>query len=509
MSNGTTRVPGVFEPPAGGVAAPQPNGARKSSSRHGRTARPRAKATAKVKPRRKIAASAPPPPLHDPFELTEFGDQSPKRVDWKTRSALEEAERRLGYPLTIVQGSYNAGGVSQSAGTHDGGGAVDLLAWDWQRKVRVLRAIGFAAWYRPTIPGLWNEHIHAVLVDHGRLSDSAARQVAAYRARRDGLAGNRVDDFWRPDPIPVFKYPPRQRPVPRIEPRPQDALTSAFPPRRTLDGVDTSHHQGGRIDVKAAQAAGLRWWYLKATEGTTFVDSTYRERVRQARDAGIPVGAYHFARPDPGDAAQEAAFFLQHSDIRAGDMLPMLDLESLEGMSLSAVTTWTGTWVATVTRELARKGLSARPIIYTPFDLGNGFGCLLWVARYSDDFRPPRIPKPWMKAAIWQHSDGKFGPIKHVPGFGPVDVNALHPDVPLSALRIKSTKKAQPSTGPAAPRRRRRATPPVYTPAPPSGPRMPAVGDERAAGNDMEDVRRHLQAAVTSLQAALDSLPER
>lgn len=223
--------------------------------------------------------------------------------------------------------------------------------------------------------------------------------------------------------------------------------------------------------------------------------------MRQARDAGIPVGAYHFARPDPGDAAEEAAFFLRHSDIRAGDMLPMLDLESLEGMSLSAVTTWTGTWVATVTRELARKGLTAKPIIYTPFDLGNGFGCLLWVARYSDDFRPPRIPKPWTKAAIWQHSDGRYGPVKHVPGFGPVDVNALHPDVPLSALRIRPTRRRK-ATRP----RPDQATSPTKGSS--AGPRPPATADG-TAGDDMAQVRAHLQAAVTSLQAALDNLPER
>src|SRR4051794_38198911 len=38
-----------------------------------------------------------------PFDLTTFGDGTPKKLDWKTRAALEEAERRLGYPLTIVQ----------------------------------------------------------------------------------------------------------------------------------------------------------------------------------------------------------------------------------------------------------------------------------------------------------------------------------------------------------------------------------------------------------------------
>ena len=129
-------------------------------------------------------------------------------------------------------------------------------------------------------------------------------------------------------------------------------------------------------------------------------------------------------------------------------MLPMLDLESLEGMSLAEVTQWTGRWVHTVTRELRRRGLVAKPIIYTPFNLGNGFGCLLWVARYSDDFRAPMIPKPWRRAAIWQHSNGRYGPVKHVPGFGPVDVNAVHPDVPLSALRDEAGPPTGGHTGP-------------------------------------------------------------
>ena len=430
------------------------------------------------------------------FELTTFGDGTPKQVDWKTRSALEEAERRLGYPLTIVQGSYNSGGVSASAGTHDGGGVVDLLAWDWQRKVRVLRAIGFAAWYRPAIQGLWGAHIHAVLVDHGRLSASAARQVAAYRDGRDGLASNRVDPFWRPDPVPVFSYPPstaRKGPAENgdasraVADAPATPPTGpAFPPRRTLDGVDTSHHQSGRIDLTAARNAGVRWWYVKATEGTTFTDSSYASRVRQARRAGIPVGAYHFARPDAGDAAEEARFFLSHTDLRAGDMLPMLDLESTEGLSRGALTTWVGTWVRTITSELTRKGIAGKPIIYTPFDLDDGFGCLLWVARYSNDYRAPVIPTPWKRAVIWQHSDGRFGPIRHVPGFGAVDVNALHPEVPLSALRLRP-----------AGRRKRSGVPRPGHPTP------------HAPSADLDEARRQLQAAAASLQAALGALPER
>lgn len=390
-------------------------------------------------------------PADKPFELTTFGDVNPKRVDWMTRAALEEVERLLGYRLTVVQGSYNNGRVKASGPTHDGGGVVDLLAWDWRRKVTALRAVGFAAWHRAERPGLWGEHIHAVLIGNARLDPSAKRQVAAYLAGRDGLVGDRVDDFPRPHPVPVFHYPPPPvvATVPTVGEAGHDRgvqpLGKAFPPRRTLDGVDISHHQSGRFDLKAAKAAGLRWWYVKATEGTSFKDPTYRKRVRQARAAGLPVGAYHFARPGNGDAVAEARYFLKHIELRAGDMVPMLDLEDIGDLTLAQLTTWTGAWVRTVTQELRRKGLAGRPVIYTPFNLEKGFGCLLWVARYSDDFRPPVIPRPWQRAAIWQHSNGRLGPVKSVPGLGHVDVNALHPDLPLSALRLHPV--GRPATG--------------------------------------------------------------
>jgi GH25 family lysozyme M1 (1,4-beta-N-acetylmuramidase) len=444
---------------------------------------------------------------HKPFDRTTYGDVRPKPVDWKTRAALEAAERRLGYRLTVVQGSYNPGGVRQSGGTHDGGGVVDLLAWDWQRKVRVLRSIGFAAWYRPAISGLWGAHIHAVLIEHGKLSASAAAQVASYRAGRDGLKGNRVDTFWRPSPIPVFAYPPPvEEATPDADPQPEQKKPevpegptgTAYPPKRSLDGVDTSHYQGGRIDLKAARADGLQWWYVKATEGNSFVDPTYARRVRQARKAGVPVGAYHFARPDRGDAAEEARFFLAKADIRAGDMLPMLDLESSEGLSPSELTAWTGTWVRTVTRHLAGLGLKGRPIIYTPFNLEKGFGCLCWVARYSNDFRAPVVPRPWRRAVIWQHSNGKYGPVKNVAGFGPVDVNAVHPDVPLAALRVRRAERpSAPQPGGGNP------PPPVVEPD------LPTAGPPDPGRTDMQEVRRALAAAARSIDAAVNRLPER
>ena len=127
----------------------------------------------------------------DRYERVTFRGRTVNR--W-TAQALAEAERRLGYELTITQGSYNSGRVGASAGTHDGGGVVDLAAYDQARKVRVLREVGFAAWRRTPSQGPWPEHIHAVLIGCGDLAPSAARQVASYKAGRNGLGNNGRDD---------------------------------------------------------------------------------------------------------------------------------------------------------------------------------------------------------------------------------------------------------------------------------------------------------------------------
>jgi hypothetical protein len=126
-----------------------------------------------------------------------------RTVNTRTKAMLERAEKRLGYELTIVQGSYNQG-VSASAGTHDGGGVVDLAPYDYKRKVLVLRQVGFAAWHRPALAGVWPEHIHAVAIGDKELAWLAAQQVTQYKLRQNGLANHGPDNGPRLDPIPVW-----------------------------------------------------------------------------------------------------------------------------------------------------------------------------------------------------------------------------------------------------------------------------------------------------------------
>lgn len=120
-------------------------------------------------------------------------------IDRRTQRMLTEAESRLGRRLVLEQGSYNPGGDPTSAGTHDGGGVVDISVKSMStttrtQVVRQLRQVGFAAWLRSPAQGDWPWHIHAVAISDTDLSSQAQHQVGDYYLGLNGLANGNPDD---------------------------------------------------------------------------------------------------------------------------------------------------------------------------------------------------------------------------------------------------------------------------------------------------------------------------
>ncbi|GAA3254868.1 peptidoglycan-binding domain-containing protein [Nonomuraea helvata] len=120
-------------------------------------------------------------------------------VNSRTRSMLTEAKRLLGRDLKLDQGSYNPGGDPTSAGTHDGGGVVDVSVQGMTSAtrtavVRALRRVGFAAWLRNPQQDDWPWHIHAAAINDTSLSGQAQHQIGDYYLGLNGLAGRGPDD---------------------------------------------------------------------------------------------------------------------------------------------------------------------------------------------------------------------------------------------------------------------------------------------------------------------------
>lgn len=132
-------------------------------------------------------------------------------VNARTLAMLEAAQGRSGRTYVVEQGSYSAGADPTSAGTHDGGGALDLdaealTAAQRTAAVTALRQVGFAAWLRTPAQGDWPLHIHAVAISDTDLSAPAQKQVGAYFEGRNGLANNGADDGPRVPKVTYEEY---------------------------------------------------------------------------------------------------------------------------------------------------------------------------------------------------------------------------------------------------------------------------------------------------------------
>ena len=136
-----------------------------------------------------------------------------ERMNVRTKVMLQRAELyKGGAPFTVTQGSYSKG-VAASAGTHDGGGALDVSVRgksqaEINRMVKALRRAGFAAWQRTPADG-FSPHIHAIAIGDREAAPLAKQQMQSYFAGRSGLRGNAPDRnraLGRPDPTWAKKF---------------------------------------------------------------------------------------------------------------------------------------------------------------------------------------------------------------------------------------------------------------------------------------------------------------
>ena len=193
-------------------------------------------------------------------------------------------------------------------------------------------------------------------------------------------------------------------------------------------GIDLSHHQGS-IDWEKLSVQKPHFMFLKATEGTTHIDTKYHQVKRMARRHSIITGSYHFFNFNK-DGRTQAHFFCLVADIGKGELPPVLDLETngLNMPSKEIVSVEIAEFIETVE---AKTGV--KPIIYCNKRFYNTYlkndlmrDCKLWICDYKRE--------PDLDWNFWQKTD------KHkLPGIkGFVDLNFFNgPREELLELVIK------------------------------------------------------------------------
>lgn len=90
-------------------------------------------------------------------------------------------------------------------------------------------------------------------------------------------------------------------------------------------GVDVSAYQG-EIDWNVLAAQNISFAFIKATEGSTFVDSRFEYNYAQAQKTNLRIGAYHFFSYDSSGDAQADNFTAAVEKVE-GMLPPVIDLE--------------------------------------------------------------------------------------------------------------------------------------------------------------------------------------
>ena len=176
---------------------------------------------------------------------------------------------------------------------------------------------------------------------------------------------------------------------------------------RPIFGLDLSHHQQPLGPAAAAEAYkhGVRFAWIKATEGADHTDKRTAVHLEQLSAAGVSCGLYHYARPDfRKDPAPEVAHFcaaLERYSRQGTKLRPVIDIEEPGSAKekLSHAVEYLAAFVDGV-----RQKTGVTPVVYTGFywwlrhlggaPWGETFeGAPIWMARHVRGQEPQTLGK--------------------------------------------------------------------------------------------------------------------
>lgn len=192
-----------------------------------------------------------------------------------------------------------------------------------------------------------------------------------------------------------------------------------------VHGIDVSKYQG-LIDWEKVKSSGVKFAWIKATEGGDSADSQFQRNWAEAKAVGIPRGAYHFVywcRP----WQEEMAWFQQNVPVDPDALPPVLDVEATPESKTCKRKLYKSEVIPQMRAMLQamERHFGKKPVIYSTVDFYAGIladGALtdypIWVrsTKYS-----PAVRYGNRRWHFWQYQSDA-----HIPGInGKVDRNAF------------------------------------------------------------------------------------
>ena len=148
-----------------------------------------------------------------------------------------------------------------------------------------------------------------------------------------------------------------------------------------LVGIDVSHYQGN-IEWESV-ASDFHFSFVKATEGTAYIDPKMAENLQGLAKTSMQYGVYHFYLPDK-DALKQAQHFLNTTRDFSFSLPPVLDIEVEPSGNKKTFVQGIKTWINAI-----EASTGCPPILYTNKSFWNDYlkedfqNYPVWISDYT------------------------------------------------------------------------------------------------------------------------------
>ncbi|KAF2636221.1 N,O-diacetylmuramidase [Massarina eburnea CBS 473.64] len=178
----------------------------------------------------------------------------------------------------------------------------------------------------------------------------------------------------------------------------------------TIQGLTISHYQT-HVNFTEAHSMGLKFVYIKATEGTTYTDPRFSSHWADSTNASMYRGAYHLARPTTSSGAAQAKYFLSRGGGWTDDGTTLPGLLELPTECADTKPSELVDWISEFNDEY-EKATGRYPVLFTrntwwvhctgnskKFNEKNQLALANWKESVG------MIPGGWNYWIFWQYSD--------------------------------------------------------------------------------------------------------
>ena len=192
-----------------------------------------------------------------------------------------------------------------------------------------------------------------------------------------------------------------------------------------IRGVDVSAYQG-TIDWKKLSEQDIQFAYIKATEGSSFVDEKFQENYKNAQETNLKIGAYHFFSYD-SEGETQAENFINHVEKIDNMLPPVIDVEFYGEYKKNNPDKEKTREQLRILIDKIKENYEVSPILYATNEsyelyIANNFeDCEIWI---RDIIKSPDLPdnREW---TFWQYTNREI--LKGYQGEETyIDMNVFH-----------------------------------------------------------------------------------